>query len=408
MPQLYLFGQQDASSTFSQYLEDIRKEIRQKSYEYILNVDVDEWKNYFVSKYDYTPLEVFADQATVEFYKKGSSRREQYGRSFEIETYSFEFKVPFIGWHMLFWLKPSHCKLIHPEVNVPQKDDGFITSIFTLYEQDPRQFEHEKKRLIEGVTANVDNINADLLKFKGKISQTFEEQYQIQKKKALSENDFFEKLNIPVNKNTEVIFKVPEIPKKKVPEPILDKKADKKFVEIPSMDDKFYQDVITILYQFFKSVEKKPSIYKTKDEQALRDYVLPTLEIRYENSTVTGETFNKGGKTDILIKHKDNTNLFVAECKFWTGEIGMMETINQLFDRYLTWRDSKAAILFFVKNKEFSKVLKTILDSMGKHEYFVRENGNHGESSFSYILHFPVDKGKFVYLEVMAFHFPEI
>jgi hypothetical protein len=402
-----IFAQQDASTEFSYLLEDIRKAIRAKPYEYILNVDVDEWRTHFLTKYDYPPIEVFSEQATVEFHSKGKSKKEQYGRTFDIETYSFEFKVPFSGWHMLFWMKPSHCRLIHPTVNVPQKDSGFLTSIFTLYEQNTTQFEYEKKRLIEGVTANVDNINADLLTFKGKISRTFDQEYENQKKKALSENDFFEKLNIPVNKNTEVIFKVPEISKKKVPEPIVDKKTDKKFVEVPSMDDKFYLDVLTILYQFFKSVEKKPSVYKPKDEQALRDYVLPILETRYESSTVTGETFNKGGKTDILIKHKDNTNLFVAECKFWTGEIGMMDTINQLFDRYLTWRDSKAAIIFFVTNKEFSKVLKTIQDSIGKHVYFVRENGNHGESSFSYILHFPLDKGKFVYLEVMAFHFPE-
>ena len=122
---------------------------------------------------------------------------------------------------------------------------------------------------------------------------------------------------------------------------------------------------------------------------------------------MTGETFNKGGKTDILIRYKDGSNLFVAECKYWKGEGVLFETINQLFDRYLTWRDSKVAIIFFVKNKEFSKVLKTLQESIPKHEYFVRENGSNGESSFSYIFHFPTDKGKLVYAEIMAFHFPE-
>jgi hypothetical protein len=200
---------------------------------------------------------------------------------------------------------------------------------------------------------------------------------------------------------------VPALKKRVVPEPIVDKKTSKKYIETPAMDDGFYADIIEVLYTFFKSVEKKPSTYQTKDEEGLRDYVLPTLETRYDNTSVTGETFNKGGKTDILIRYKDGTNLFVAECKFWKGETVLHDTINQLFDRYLTWRDSKVAIIFFVRNKQFSKMLDTLKESIPKHEYFVKENGGNGESSFSYVFHFPTDKGKLIYVEFMAFHFPE-
>ena len=32
----------------------------------------------------------------------------------------------------------------------------------------------------------------------------------------------------------------------------------------------------------------------------------------------TAEAFNFHGKTDILIRH-DNQNLFIAECKYWSG-----------------------------------------------------------------------------------------
>jgi len=226
------------------------------------------------------------------------------------------------------------------------------------------------------------------------------------KQNVLSENSFFEKLNLNIETLTDKIFKVPLIEKKKIPEPIVDQKSAKKYTENPTLPDEFYNDILDVIYTFFKSVEKKPSTYHTKDEESLRDYVLPTLETRYNNATVTGETFNKRGKTDILVRYKDGTNLFVAECKFWKGEAILHETINQLFDRYLTWRDSKVAIIFFVTNKEFSKVLATIQDSIKKHPYFFRENGVRGESSFSYIFHFPTDKGKYVFTEIMAFHFP--
>jgi hypothetical protein len=37
---------------------------------------------------------------------------------------------------------------------------------------------------------------------------------------------------------------------------------------------------------------------------------------------------------------QDNANLFIAECKFWSGPGAFAETINQLL-RYVTWRETK-------------------------------------------------------------------
>ena len=403
MAELTLFGQQDAISSFQHYIEEIKTEINAKSNDYILNVDIDEWKNYFVNKYDFQQLTVYPEKAFVEFV--GKSKRNLHG--FEVDTYRFVIKVPYTGFSFLFMLKPTTCRMDHPRVDVPQSDSGFVSSQFELSEHDESRFEYEKNRIIDAILGNVPNINNDLANFKNQVIQTFNTVYAKKKEKVLSENSFFERLKINIESSTDKIFKVPILEKKKIPEPVIDKKSEKRYSESPTLDDKFYEDILEVVYTFFKSVEKKPSTYKTKDEEGLRDYVLPTLETRYNNSTVTGETFNKGGKTDILVRYKDGTNLFVAECKFWKGEAVLHETIDQLFDRYLTWRDSKVAIIFFVRNKEFSSVLKTINESVKKHPYFIRESGSHGESSFSYIFHFPTDKGKFIYTEIMAFHFPE-
>ena len=407
MAELSLFGQQDASWSFDHYLKEMRDEINGKSNEYILNVDVEEWKQYFIDKYDFQPLQVYPDQATVEFVRKGNVSRDYQGRKYDIEMYFFQVSVPFTGYSFLFMLKPSTCVILHPRVNVPQGDSGIITATFSLHEQDEKKFEYEKNQLLKAFTANIPNINKDLENFKAQLLLTFDSTYNQKKEKVLSENAFFEKISIKINKTTDNIFKVPIAKKRKIPEPILDTKAEKRYTETPSMDDAFYIDVLEVIYTFFKSVEKKPSTYLNKDEESLRDYILPTLETRYDNTTVTGETFNKEGKTDLLIKYKDGTNLFVAEFKFWKGDVVLCETINQLFDRYLTWRDSKVAIIFFTKNKEFSKVLKSIQEGVPKHDYFLKANGSHRESSFSYIFHFPTDKGKHIYAEIMAFHFPD-
>jgi hypothetical protein len=153
-------------------------------------------------------------------------------------------------------------------------------------------------------------------------------------------------------------------------------------------------------------MEKKPALYQDKDEEGLRDQFLFVLETRYEETTATGETFNRGGKTDIILKYsKDGSNLFVAECKFWHGASEFLKAISQLFDRYLTWRDSKAALLIFVKNKDFSNVLTTVKDEVKKHPYYKRDKGVRGETSFSYLFRLPQDENKDVYFEIMVFHY---
>ena len=407
MALIAIFGTQKATSSFRQSLNEMTDEINNKSNDYVLNIDADQWKEYFINKYDFTPLTVFPEQATVKFKGKRKIKKQQYGRGYESESYRFELSIPYTGYSFLFMLIPSTRRYHHPLVNVPSSNSGNLTAEFEMCGQNETQFEHDKKHLLDGIIGNVPNINSDLQRFKADVDSTFNLVYERKKEKVLSENSFFERINIDIDKKTDDIFKAPLAKKKKIPEPVVDKKSTKKYTETPAMDDAFYSDIIEVIYTFFKSVEKKPSTYKSKDEEGLRDYVLPTLETRYDNTSVTGETFNKGGKTDILIRYKDGTNLFVAECKYWKGESVLHQTINQLFDRYLTWRDSKVSIIFFVKNKGFSKVLHIMKESIPKHEYFVRENGGNGESSFSFIFHFPTDKEKFIYVEMMAFHFPK-
>lgn len=68
-------------------------------------------------------------------------------------------------------------------------------------------------------------------------------------------------------------------------------------------------------------MEQKPSLYQNKDEEALRDVFIAMLERRFQSVTVTAESFNHIGKTDILLKDSTNSsNLFVGECKIWHGK----------------------------------------------------------------------------------------
>ena len=172
------------------------------------------------------------------------------------------------------------------------------------------------------------------------------------------------------------------------------------------MSKEMYEDILKVVYDSGKNMEKKPALYIGKDEEGLRDQFLFVLETRYEGTTATGETFNRSGKTDIILKYaKDASNLFVAECKFWHGSSEYLKAISQLFDKYLTWRDSKVALILFVTNLDFTNVLLSISSEIKTHPNFIREQGKRGETSFSFIMNLPQDKAKEIFLEVLAFHY---
>lgn len=181
----------------------------------------------------------------------------------------------------------------------------------------------------------------------------------------------------------------------------------KKSLPTTEFPDALYLDVLNTLNTYGKDLEKKPRVYSGQDEEGLRDHFLTSLGARYDRTTATGETFNRQGKTDILLKDDQGNNLFIAECKWWKGSSVFQNTISQLFDNYVTWRDTKLAILFFVDNKDFSNVLGQIEMEAALHPYYVRFVNKTEESRFSFVFRQKDDVAHEVKLEIILFHFIE-
>jgi hypothetical protein len=98
-------------------------------------------------------------------------------------------------------------------------------------------------------------------------------------------------------------------------------------------------------------------------------------------------------------------NIFIAECKFWNGPAKLTETIDQLLG-YLSWRDSKTAILLFNRNKDFSKVLGTISEIVTAHPNFQKDEGKRGETGFRCAFRHKDDAAKILHMTVLAFDIP--
>jgi hypothetical protein len=170
--------------------------------------------------------------------------------------------------------------------------------------------------------------------------------------------------------------------------------------------DDIYKDILKHIYTLCKGYEQHESIYKGKHEESLRDLIVPSLNSAFIGANSSAETFNRKGKTDIITKAPDNSSIFIAECKVWRGEKVFMEAIDQLLG-YVTWRDTRTAIILFVKKGEISDVIEKARSAMTKHPCYVIDKGQTNESSFSYTYHINGDNQSHIALELMIFHYPE-
>lgn len=388
-----------------QLIELIKKEIENNSKDYILGVDESEYTAYLINKYALEPLKIDYES---EFIKEPIIKKEWledrfYREKYETEVYCFTVQYNFTGSAVLFKVQPSTWTMTSTEIYL-NESNSTVSFEFKLYRKDAEEFKRTKEDYKKRAFTNLENTNQVAISWNNSLSSTINSLLQERKSKYLQENDFFAAINVKVDKNTNSVFTAPTVKKKVIPQPKLSK--TKEFSSEPMMAKEMYDDILKVIYDLGKSMEKKPSTYKNKDEEGIRDQFLLLLETRYDSTTASGETFNRGGKTDIILKYApDSSNLFVAECKFWHGASEFHNAISQLFDRYLTWRDSKVALIFFVTNKDFSKVIETIQSETKNHPYYTKDNGKRGESSLSYIFHLPQDKNKEVFLEIIAFHY---
>lgn len=401
------FSEVDSFSAKEQWKDNIKKKIESETKEYILGVDEEEYVNFLIEDFSVTPLTIYEESESLDQPEVLKEKMQDRFRDYEYEqaVYNFTVIYTYSGSHVLFKIRPSTWTMTSYEIKVNEHNNT-VSFSFKLYEQDPEKFKTEKSRAFRAAFTNVENVNQFANEWNNTLEGIIRSEFKRVKNNFLKENDFFAAINISTNKNTTSIFSVPAIKKADIPQPKVDK--NKEFASIPTMSQKMYADILKVIYDAGKSMEKKPALYLDKDEEGLRDQFLFILETRYEGITATGETFNKKGKTDIILKYSaDGTNLFVAECKFWKGTSELHQAINQLFDRYLTWRDSKVSLMFFVQNKDFSKVLDTVKSEATKHKYYKKTVSQRGESSFSYIYCLPNDRDKEVYLEIILFHFDQ-
>jgi hypothetical protein len=269
------------------------------------------------------------------------------------------------------------------------------------WRNDPEDIKKEVDEILSYLKKQENNIKNEVQGYNSNLENKVRQIFQDRKAVILKQYNFAESLGVLFKRAEKVpsSFIVPIVKKEPIIKP---SSSSEKFTPEFFLDISIYNDILKICHETGIEMERHPSIYFEKDEETLRDFFIMFLSPHFQS--VTGETFNKIGKTDILIRH-EKSNVFIAECKFWRGIKAFHEAIDQILS-YLTWRDSKAAILCFINKKELNPVLEKIESETSNHNCFIKYNGKKSDSWFNFEFHLKDDSSRGIKLAVLCFHFP--
>lgn len=402
----HIFAEQELRMLLEARERQAREEVRGQQAQYVLNVNEVEYTQYLVSRYSVDKLQIHFERLHV------SSREERIpaerfpvsgffvrpGESYPKQVITYH--MPFEGDENLLRYVPNPRVLSSEEVWI--EDGSICFDIIDLY-SDPERIKSRAQQVINLVQSQFGYLEKNVADFNSSLPDRFASLVSQRKDELKKQLGVVTSLGVPIKPAESVpsTFRIPDV-RRKVTVSLQPPTVGVAQSE-PTIGDDVYQAILQVIHDTGKVFERLPSTYAGKEEEDLRDFLILQLTPHFEGST-TGETFNKGGKTDVLIRH-ENKNAFIAECKFWRGRKAHLETIDQLLS-YLTWRDSKTAIVLFVNRKDFSAALNESVAATKEHPNFVRYVGSKEESWHNFELHLLGDMGRLVKLALLAFHLP--
>jgi hypothetical protein len=405
-----LFAGISASDFFDEKRQSIANEINSKGQNELLNISVEQYSEYLHSKYrvDFPVLD--DTNYTISTYE-GDVSASRFPAEFAIFDRSKTIRRDIIVFHVRFEGNISYLNY-HPSTfylsvipAVTIRDNEFLFEYINFYnetERIKREFDND----LQSFKNNYETLKADFEKYNNGLKDFLSRAITDRRDALLKKNNFLASFNIPLKSNDNVAktFAIPS-PKLKEKITILKPTASNSiFIPEPTLNYDNYLKILKIIDDVGRNFERMPSIYNGKNEEDLRDHILMVLDPNFEYGSATGETFNKGGKTDILLRH-DSSVAFIAECKFWGGEKVLYKTIDQLLS-YLTWRDSKTAIVVFVRNAEIVPIFQKIKEATPQHPCYLASKGQKADNWTEHIFHLPLDKNKEVLLSILVFHLP--
>jgi hypothetical protein len=373
----------------------------------LLNTSVDDLALYFSEKYkidvpvlDEENLVVDQREKQIDVSRDPNRYITDRSRPFYITGSEIEVEIPFTGEAEAFKIQPNPYTLSPPRASVR---GNLLTFTIVGTNLETTQVRGEIERTVREVQSYLTNLRANVAGLNGQLQGEARAAIEARRNKLLANRNTVASLGFKMKErqNAPKTYVPPEV-RKKI-SPVMPPASSAPYKPEPALGQNDYEHILGVMQGMTQVMELSPSAFHDVDEEALRSHFLVQLNGHYQGQA-TGETFNYEGKTDILIR-SEGRNIFIAECKFWSGPKKLAETIDQLLG-YSSWRDTKTAVVVFNRNRDFSKVLAAIPDAVRAHPQYKKDLPGSTETVFRYLFANRDDRNRELYLTVMAFDVP--
>jgi hypothetical protein len=394
-----LFSRYDGFAIQHERIQNLQSQIANLPAERILNTDIDALIDYYVASNHIDVPRLRLDELTAEHSERQIEVNDRYydGGTYMVSGDNYRIEIPFDGREEVFhW--SSNMSSSPPRAEVIQ---NMVVFNIAGREISAEQVQRTIKETTGNIAQHLDWSRSFWAGFDTKVRQTAQLGLRDREAKLLASNaqkSALANLGIklkekPADPNA---YTPPPIKTRIVPQmpPMTPSRpAD------PTLDKESYARILGLVRGAGRSIEQSSSRTRSLDEEGLRDMFLVPLNAHF--GTATGEAFNFTGKTDILIKERGG-NLFVAECKFWGGAAQFAATIDQLLG-YLTWRDTKCAIIIFNRNVGFSGVVEQLAELPKRHSQYISGPRHLDDTSNEFTFRLPNDPDRHATISVLAF-----
>lgn len=247
-----------------------------------------------------------------------------------------------------------------------------------------------------------DSLNNNLSSFRATLRSHLGQVIEERKSRLLRDRQLEGALGFPVRRRDDAPRPIPVVRRNLAVQRAEAQSANRvsRYADEFMLEDREYQDIIGTILGMARAFERTPSTFSRLKEEALRDFLLVILNGTYQGQA-TGETFNGNGRTDILVR-AENRNVFISECKIWYGPAKFSDAIDQLLG-YLVWRDTKAALILFVKRGNATQIVETADSLLRNHENFKRAGDSTSDPFIrrNYVMHQTGDTAREIQLALL-------
>jgi len=307
--------------------------------------------------------------------------------------------IPFTGEEWIFRYRTNPWSLVFPRAEV--QHNHLRLSISQPHDADPAQFKSISERELKLIREYVERAHKQVVGYNDSLPNLVQQSVNHRRDRLGRHDNIAALLDIPLATRSGAPSITPVKVEVRHP-PALPNPPKTGLAPEPGITDESYEHILRFIRHQGRTFELTPSTYAVHGEEDLRNIILAQLNGHFQGDAV-GEAFRGRGKTDICIE-QDNRAAFVGECKLWTGPTGLAAALDQLLG-YLTWRDSKAALIIFnAKNKDFTKILNAMPETLKAHPLFLRDLPCDEAGEWRMQMRSAEDKGRRVTVHAFVFN----